>query len=204
MDADDPVRLGVFWTAALDLSWQPKNDGSGLITGPTPQHTIWINDVPELKSVKHRVHLDIYARQLADLTALGATVMEHQPHWTVMADPEGGSARSCGTTCPRAGYADWSSIVPTRKRRLGGGRTSTGSASPTTRTGSRSLACRACRASPWTSLRSPIPLPEVSRGVRRDHPVPDVPGLARLLGLDHSVRRLSRAVHCPAMTVLAA
>jgi hypothetical protein len=39
------------------------------------------------------VHLDIYARDLADLEALGAIIVEprHDPRtWTVMADPEGG------------------------------------------------------------------------------------------------------------------
>jgi hypothetical protein len=93
MDAADPARLGPFWAAVLDRAWQPQEDGEGLLSGPTPQHTIWINQVPEAKSVKHRVHLDIYAKDLAELEALGATVVEplHGTRtWTVMADPEGG------------------------------------------------------------------------------------------------------------------
>jgi hypothetical protein len=67
--------------------------GDGLLTGPAPGHTIWINRVPEPKTVKHRVHFDIYARDLAELEALGASVVEAQHGtrgWTVMADPEGG------------------------------------------------------------------------------------------------------------------
>lgn len=39
------------------------------------------------------MHLDVYARDLADLTALGATVLVPQDGdrtWTLMADPEGG------------------------------------------------------------------------------------------------------------------
>jgi Glyoxalase-like domain len=87
VDADDPARLGVFWAAVLDRSWNAKDE---LITGPAPQHGIWVNAVPEPKSVKHRVHFDIYVRQLADLTTLGATVVEPHRDWTVMADPEGG------------------------------------------------------------------------------------------------------------------
>jgi hypothetical protein len=90
VDADDPVRLGVFWAAALGRTSDVKEDGEGLLTGPTPQHTIWVNLVPERKAVKNRVHLDIYARRLADLAAIGATVVEQQRDWTVMADPEGG------------------------------------------------------------------------------------------------------------------
>jgi hypothetical protein len=93
LDADDPKRLGMFWAAVLGRAWQAMDDGDGLLTGPTPQHTIWVNRVPEAKTVKHRVHLDIYVADLAGLEALGATVVE-PPHgartWTVLADPEGG------------------------------------------------------------------------------------------------------------------
>jgi hypothetical protein len=93
LDAADTTRLGVFWAAVLDRTWEAKDDGDGMVTGPSPGHTIWVNQVAEAKTVKHRVHLDIYARYLADLRALGATVVEPQHGtrtWTVMADPEGG------------------------------------------------------------------------------------------------------------------
>ena len=90
LDAGDPGRLGVFWAAVLGRTWQVRENGEGLLAGPTPRHAIWVNPVPEAKSVKHRVHLDIYARDLADLEALGATVVEPRHRWTVMADPEGG------------------------------------------------------------------------------------------------------------------
>jgi hypothetical protein len=93
LDAGDPARLGAFWAAVLDRTWEAKDNGDGLLTGPTPRHTIWVNRVPEAKTVKHRVHFDIYARELADLEALGATIVEPQHGartWTIMADPEGG------------------------------------------------------------------------------------------------------------------
>ena len=92
LDAVDPARLGAFWASVLGRTWEAQN-GGGLLTGPTPQHTIWVNRVPEAKTVKHRVHLDIYARDLADLQAPGATIVEPRHGartWTVMADPEGG------------------------------------------------------------------------------------------------------------------
>ena len=105
IDAVDPARLGAFWAAALGREWQAKDDGDGVLTGPTPQHTIWVNRVPEAKTVKHRVHWDIYAPDLAGLEALGATVLAPQDGtraWTVMADPEGGEfdafLRSGGTS----------------------------------------------------------------------------------------------------------
>src|ERR1700691_1172825 len=93
LDANESDRLGEFWAAVLGRTWEAKDDGDGLLTGRTPKHTIWINRVPEAKTVKHRVHLDIYARDLAGLEALGATIVEPRHGtrtWTVMADPEGG------------------------------------------------------------------------------------------------------------------
>ena len=93
LDAGDPARLGAFWAAVLGLTWESRDDGDGLLTGPTPQHTIWVNRVPEAKTVKQRVHLDIYAADLTGLEALGATIVEAQHGartWTVMADPGGG------------------------------------------------------------------------------------------------------------------
>jgi hypothetical protein len=87
------VLLGEFWGRLLGLELHQQDNGDTYLTGPTPQHTIWVNRVPEAKTVKHRVHFDIYARDLADLEALGATVVEPQHgelKWTVMADPEGG------------------------------------------------------------------------------------------------------------------
>jgi Glyoxalase-like domain len=90
LDAVDVGRMGEFWAAVLDRTWEPKEDDDGVLTGGTPGHTIWINGVPEQKAVKNRVHLDIYTRSLAGLEALGATAVESFPRWTVMADPEGG------------------------------------------------------------------------------------------------------------------
>jgi len=93
LDANDPALLGRFWAQALDRSWEPDAAGEGAVVGPTPQHRIWINQVPEPKTVKHRVHFDIYTRAIADLEALGATVLRPEGEdlrWTIMADPEGG------------------------------------------------------------------------------------------------------------------
>ena len=93
LDTADPPLLGAFWAAVLGRAWDAQENGDGVLTGPTPQHTIWINRVPEPKTVKNRVHLDIYARDLADLEAVGATVVEPRHGtrtWTIMADLEGG------------------------------------------------------------------------------------------------------------------
>ncbi len=90
LDATNPAMLGTFWAAALGRTWHPHDDGDGRIEGPTPEHTLWVNAVPEPRTAKHRVHLDIYVRTLEELTRLGATTGEAFPRWTVMTDPEGG------------------------------------------------------------------------------------------------------------------
>jgi hypothetical protein len=93
LDATDASVLGRFWAQVLGLRWDANPDGVGRVLGPTRQHTIWFDEVPEPKTVKQRAHLDIYAQSLADLEAIGAVVVEPQregSHWTIMADPEGG------------------------------------------------------------------------------------------------------------------
>ena len=93
LDAVEPQRVGPWWAAALGLECETGESGVVRVVGPTPEHTIWMCAVPESKTVKQRVHLDIYARSLADLEAAGSTVVEPQREgwrWTVMADPEGG------------------------------------------------------------------------------------------------------------------
>ena len=91
LDAGDPGLLGAFWAAALDLELHKQDNGDTYLTGPTPEHTIWVNRVPEPKTVKHRIHLDLNVGSVEELTALGATVLDAESfRWTLMADPEGG------------------------------------------------------------------------------------------------------------------
>ena len=93
IDAADPEVLGTFWSRVLRRDLVHLEDGDTRIDGPTPQHAIWVNRVPEPKTAKNRLHLDIYAHTVAELEELGATVVLPEGddrRWTVMADPEGG------------------------------------------------------------------------------------------------------------------
>ena len=91
LDAHDPVLVGEFWAGVLGLELHRQEGGDTYLTGPTPQHTIWVNRVPEPKTVKHRVHLDVNAGSVAELEVLGATVLDAESfRWVLMADPEGG------------------------------------------------------------------------------------------------------------------
>jgi catechol 2,3-dioxygenase-like lactoylglutathione lyase family enzyme len=90
LDARDPQRLGRFWAAVLGLELEVLDDGDAVLRGPTPQHMVWIDAVPEPKTVKNRMHLDVHARSVEELFDLGATVVAEFARWTTMADPEGG------------------------------------------------------------------------------------------------------------------
>jgi catechol 2,3-dioxygenase-like lactoylglutathione lyase family enzyme len=91
-DAGD-TTLAEFWAAATGARFQP-GPPCGDVVGDEEYQGIAICPVPEAKTVKHRVHLDVYAGSPADLVALGASVLlpaeQSGLRWTVMQDPEGG------------------------------------------------------------------------------------------------------------------
>lgn len=89
IDAVDDTALGQFYAQVLGLDFVQRDDGGVYLDGPTDAHRIWINRVPEPRTVKNRVHLDVHTGSLAELERLGARPLETFPRWTVMADPEG-------------------------------------------------------------------------------------------------------------------
>ena len=91
IDATDPALLGGFWADALGLQMAQLDDGDVVLRGATPEHTVWVNRVPEPRTVKQRVHLDINAASVDEVVAAGARVLDDTSFpWTVVADPEGG------------------------------------------------------------------------------------------------------------------
>jgi Glyoxalase-like domain len=105
MDAEDDTALGRFWAAAL--GWSISSEAPG-VTNLEPEGFVYpdpvavcidIIRVPEPKTVKNRVHIDLatlsaahQADLVARLQALGATpadVGQGDVPWTVLADPEG-------------------------------------------------------------------------------------------------------------------
>jgi catechol 2,3-dioxygenase-like lactoylglutathione lyase family enzyme len=91
-DAGDET-LGRFWAAVVGARFRP-GPPCGDVVGDEEYQGIALCPVPEVKTVKHRVHLDVYAGSTDDLVALGARVQrpaeESGLRWTVMTDPEGG------------------------------------------------------------------------------------------------------------------
>ena len=100
IDAMEPRRVADFWAAAL--GWQIiDEDDDGVSIAPTTGAwpTIDVFRVPESKSVKNRLHLDLRANgtstddEVNRLLQLGARIADvgQSPDstWTVLADPEG-------------------------------------------------------------------------------------------------------------------
>ena len=97
IDTHDPQLLAAFWAQALGRDivddWgefvRLAPDGAGT--------QLAFAAVPEAKTIKNRVHLDLTAtdRQQAteELIAIGASIIETRNQdghtWTVMTDPEG-------------------------------------------------------------------------------------------------------------------
>jgi hypothetical protein len=90
IDCADPNGLARFWCSVLDYEVQDEDDGIVTIGSPM---------VPEGKTVKNRLHLDVNptdreqdeeVRRLLDLGARHADVGQTgDESWVVLADPEG-------------------------------------------------------------------------------------------------------------------
>jgi hypothetical protein len=90
IDVNDPRPESEFWarTLGLELTELEDDPGEFKLVGATPQHTVWMNLVPEPHEVKNRVHLDVWAGSLEPFDGLRVI---HEPgkfRWTTFADPE--------------------------------------------------------------------------------------------------------------------
>jgi hypothetical protein len=101
VDCAEPRRLAEFWAAVLDYTISnDSNDNEVELNGPagTSPALVFIR-VPEGKTVKNRLHIDVNATDGADqqtelkrLLELGARhvdIGQGEQTWFVLADPEG-------------------------------------------------------------------------------------------------------------------
>jgi uncharacterized protein YndB with AHSA1/START domain len=97
-DCADVPRMVDFWTAALHYQKQAAGPDWGAAVDPnTLGPRLYFQKVPEGKTAKNRVHLDINAAdreaEVKRLEGLGAkavrTYNQHGETWTWMEDPEG-------------------------------------------------------------------------------------------------------------------
>ncbi|MEV1010684.1 VOC family protein [Streptomyces sp. NPDC049881] len=100
LDALDHKALADWWCAAMGYERVPPADGAADRPGnwPVPIRDpagrgplIWFNPVSEPKTVKNRMHLDVFGDPDA-LLSLGATLVRRRGggiEWDILADPEG-------------------------------------------------------------------------------------------------------------------
>jgi hypothetical protein len=106
IDCTDPWTLAHWWADVLGYRVRPhteddlanlrsqgierSEDDPYVAADPVdePGPSFWFCRVPEAKAVKNRVHVDVYG-DVEALLARGARVVDEQPRWTVLADPEG-------------------------------------------------------------------------------------------------------------------
>jgi catechol 2,3-dioxygenase-like lactoylglutathione lyase family enzyme len=90
IDVNDSRPASEFWarTLGLELTGFDDDPDEFKLVGPTTQHAVWPNVVPESHEVKNRVHLDIRARSLDEFDDLKRLSEPGQFPWTVFADPE--------------------------------------------------------------------------------------------------------------------
>jgi hypothetical protein len=108
LDCRRASKLARFWEAALGwrirpydeaevarlaaLGLTPETDPTVAIDSPDGSLVFFLQEVPESKAVKNRMHVDIRLRDgthLEELLRLGATVVSEHDGWRVLADPEG-------------------------------------------------------------------------------------------------------------------
>ncbi|MEV7447000.1 VOC family protein [Streptomyces sp. NPDC091204] len=101
IDCSDAYSLGQFWAAVLDSKLADDDfpgDPQALVK--TPGSTLLFVTVPDPKTVKNRVHVDLQPQdrtrdeEVERIVALGATVVgdHRRPDgggWVTLADPEG-------------------------------------------------------------------------------------------------------------------
>jgi Glyoxalase-like domain len=95
IDCTDPLLVASFWSEALDLELHGPEDGELWIEPGGDSPDILFLHVPEGKSVKDRIHLDLrpddQAAEVERLISLGARridIGQGEVSWVVMADPE--------------------------------------------------------------------------------------------------------------------
>ena len=99
IDSSDPKPLARFWADVLGYRVDKEGDDWSFIKGDEPGAPgIVFVTVPEKKTVKNRVHIDVnatdrdQAEEVARIESLGATrvdVGQRDVSWVVLADPEG-------------------------------------------------------------------------------------------------------------------
>jgi hypothetical protein len=93
IDVGDARVSGEYWSTMLGWRLEVDTDGDARpdarLYDDAGRVQVRLNVVPEPKTVKNRVHLDVNAESVQRALDAGARVLEEFPRWTMMADPDG-------------------------------------------------------------------------------------------------------------------
>jgi hypothetical protein len=117
IDCADPVALAGFWSEALGRPVNPGADAENAAidaTDPASGPRLSFHKVPEPKTVKNRLHLDLrtdrFEAESKRLIGLGATPIRdfEKPavRWTTFADPEGNEFDLIAAQPPASGTGE--------------------------------------------------------------------------------------------------
>lgn len=99
VDAGDPMELATFWQRVLGGRLRNDSESVVLTASGIPPMRFRPQELP--KTVKNRVHPDVWVNDISSLLDLGATVLaEYLPERTTLADPEGNEF--CAFLAPRS------------------------------------------------------------------------------------------------------
>lgn len=90
IDALDVSAVEGFWAHTLGYELESLDDGDAVLRGSEPGEEVWINLVPEPRTVKQRVHIDVRAESLEPFAGLERVTEVGAFPWTTFLDPEGG------------------------------------------------------------------------------------------------------------------
>ena len=91
IDCHDPAHLAEFWQRLLG-GYVVRQSHEWVALEPPTGITVSFQLVPEEKTVKNRVHLDLVAPDIQPILDAGATLLrarDDEIYWNVLADPEG-------------------------------------------------------------------------------------------------------------------
>ena len=121
VDSADPYRQSLFWAVVTGFGQDPENpnepdDPEALLLAPDGAPALLFVPVPETKTVKNRLHLDLVPtdrtrdEEVARLVELGAELVADRRNpdgtgWVVLTDPEGNEFCVERSDAERAGSA---------------------------------------------------------------------------------------------------
>jgi glyoxalase superfamily protein len=89
LDVSDARASGEYWATMLGWSLEMHDDGDAHLRDDAGRTQVWLNVVPEPKSVKNRLHMDLNAESVQRALDAGARLQKEYPRWTVLLDPDG-------------------------------------------------------------------------------------------------------------------